>query len=617
VRRHKPTHAKVCILSYQTGFAMTPDIMLVLAVLGVTVFLFVTELLRVDVIAILIMLTLGWLGLVTPEQAFSGLASNAVVSIIAVIILGYGVDRAGVMRHVTKPILRLAGNSESRLIALVSGAVGGISAFLQNVGAAALFLPALTRIARRTGIPASRLMMPMGFAAILGGTLTMVGSSPLIVLNDLMKQGKLESFGLFSPAPAGLALLGAGILYFMFFGRWVLPARNAADSDNAHQDTLIAAWNLPTTLLEMSVPPDSALIGKTREQVNIESDYQLHLLSLQDGADVVHAPWRQTEFAAGQTLLLLGEPAAAHRLASDWGLTLKPVVERFEDMQNPGSAGYAEILVTPRAALSGASVRDIGFRRRYQVEPMLLLSGGQAHRYNFSDHPLNTGDALVVHGRWDKIEALCHDENFVSVAPIEAEKVDASKAWYAIACFAGAIILALSGVQLALALMSGALAMILLRVINIDEAYQSVDWRTVFLLAGLIPLGLAMDKTGAAAWVAGELMTVLQGSHVLVILLAVAVLTTLFSLFMSNVAATVLLVPLVLDLGLLAGIDPRALALLVGLTASNSFLLPTHQVNALLMVPGGYRNADYLRAGGIMTLIFISIAVGFIYFVYL
>lgn len=197
--------------------------------------------------------------------------------------------------------------------------------------------------------------------------------------------------------------------------------------------------------------------------------------------------------------------------------------------------------------------------------------------------------------------------------PVEAEDIDESKAWVAGLCFAGSIGLALSGVTLSIALMSGALAMILLRVVSIDDAYRSVDWCTVFLLAGLIPLGVAMESTGAASYVAHQMMLVLTGGHTLLILLAIATLTTLFSLFMSNVAATVLLVPLVIELSELAGIDPRGAALLVGVSASNSFILPTHQVNALLMGPGGYRNADYMRAGGGMTLLFLGIAVGYIY----
>jgi di/tricarboxylate transporter len=592
---------------------MTPEITLVLSVLAITILLFVTETLRVDVIAILIMVALGWLELVTPQQVFSGLASNAVVSIIAVMVLGYGVDRSGLMNRATKPIMRFAGRSESRLIGTVSGVVGLISAFMQNVGAAALFLPAMLRIAKRTHLPASRLLMPMGFAAILGGTISMVGSSPLIILNDLMKAGGQEKFGLFSVTPLGLLLLGVGIGYFMLVGRLVLPAKTGKDTGEERQRELIDSWQLPVNVHELVVPATSALIGKTREEAMLEEQHHLHLIALADEDEILYAPWRHAHFAAGQVMALIGERDDAERFATTWSLDLRESVERFEELQNPANAGFAELIVAPHSSLVGKSTRDISFRHTYQLEPLLLLSQGTTERGDFSDRPLHAGDALVVHGRWRDLKTLAHDRNFVVATPVEAEDIDESKGWIAGLCFAGAIGLALSGAQLSLALMSGALAMILLRVISIDDAYRSVDWRTVFLLAGLIPLGIAMEKTGAASYVATQMMTLLGGGHTLIILLAIATLTTLFSLFMSNVAATVLLVPLVIELSELAGIDPRGAALLVGVSASNSFVLPTHQVNALLMGPGGYRNADYLRAGGGMTLLFLVIAVSYIY----
>jgi di/tricarboxylate transporter len=592
---------------------MTPEIALVLSVLGFTVFLFATEALRVDVIAILIMLVLGWLELVTPQQAFSGLASNAVVSIIAVMILGYGVDRSGLMNRATKPIMRFAGKSESRLVSTVSGVVGIISAFMQNVGAAALFLPAMLRIAKQTRLPASRLLMPMGFAAILGGTLSMVGSSPLIILNDLMKAGGQEKFGLFSVTPLGLLLLGAGIGYFILFGKLVLPSKTGEDTGEERQRELIESWHLPVHIHEVVVPSNSALIGKTREEARLWIEYQLHLLALADGDEILFAPWRHAHFAAGQVLALIGERSDVERFAEAWKLELRASVEHFEALQNPTMAGFAELIIAPRSSLIGKSTRDISFRHTYQLEPLVLLSGGNTERGNFGDKPLHAGDALVVHGRWSDLRNLAHNRDFVLATPVEAEDIDESKGWIAGLCFAGAIVLALSGAQLSMALMSGALAMILLRVVSIDDAYRSVDWRTVFLLAGLIPLGVAMEKTGAASYVATQMMVVLGDGHTLIILLAIATLTTLFSLFMSNVAATVLLVPLVIELAQLAGIDPRGAALLVGVSASNSFVLPTHQVNALLMGPGGYRNADYMRAGGGMTLLFLTIAVGYIY----
>jgi di/tricarboxylate transporter len=593
---------------------MTLDIALVLGVLAVTVVLFVVDWLRVDVVALLVMVSLPWLGLVEPKEALGGLSSNAVVSIIAVMILGYGMDRSGIMNRVTRPILQVAGSSERRLVAVVAGTVGTISAFMQNIGAAALFLPALLRISKRLDIPASRLLMPVGFAAILGGTLTMVASGPLIILNDLLRQRKEDPFGLFAVSPIGLALLAAGILVF---GRYVLPSRSRGSEQPSPQRDLIETWQLPSTLACCHVPADSKLLGKTIEEARLWLEYGLNLLVVRENDEVHYAPWRYTRFAEGQHLALLGERSDVERFASDFDLKVdegtSPILE---ELQGGATGGFGEVIIRPKARIAGKSLRELTFRKNYAVEPVRLLTGDKQIAHDFSDQPLHAGDALIVHGTWERIRALADDPSFVLLTPVEGSAGDRTKGPIAALCFAIAIGLAVAGFPLSISLLSGALAMILLRIVPIDEAYRAVDWRTVFLLAGLIPLGTAMDKTGAAVFVANLITSLLTGSHPIVLMAAVAALTTVFSLFMSNVAATVLLAPLVMIVGAEAGVDGRGLALLVAVCASNSFVLPTHQVNALFMSPGGYRNADYLKAGGMMTLIFLLIAVVSVYLMF-
>jgi di/tricarboxylate transporter len=561
------------------------------------------------------MLALPWLGLVEPHEALAGLSSNAVFSIIGVMILGYGVDRSGIMAKVTRPILRVAGSSERRLVSLVSAAVGGISAFMQNIGAAALFLPALLRIAKRMKLSESRLLMPVGFAAILGGTLTMVASGPLIILNDLLRQGGQPAFGLFAVTPVGLTLLFAGILYFLILGPVVLPGRKGQGDETSPQQELVDAWNLASQVTTATVAEQSQLVGKTVEEAGLWATYEVNLLMLREGGDIQPAPWRQTRFAAGQELVLLGADDKVARFAADHGLELDlEPPEWFESFR--GTGGFAELVVVPRSPLVGKSIREFGLRKTYSVEPVVLLAGAERQPADFSDKPLSVGDVLVVAGTWDHLRQIAQDPSFAVLTPIEGEESDPSKAIAAALCFAGAVGLAIAGFPLSISLMSGAVMMVLLRVLPIDAAYRAVDWRTVFLLAGLIPLGTAMDKSGAAAYVANELTSLLAGSPTVVLMLAVGLLATLFSLFMSNVAATVLLAPLVMIVGEKAGVDGRALALLVAVCASNSFVLPTHQVNALFMSPGGYRNADYMRAGSIMSLLFLALAVGTVWLLF-
>jgi di/tricarboxylate transporter len=368
----------------------------------------------------------------------------------------------------------------------------------------------------------------------------------------------------------------------------------------------------------VSVPAHSGLNGKMLDEIAIWDDYNLHVIVMEEKGDVHYAPWRYTLVREGQRMSLLGSQADVERFVQDKGLRLEEKRRSMiEELESGRAGGFAEVMVRPRASIANKTLREIALRRHYGVEPLLLVSGSNVEHHDFSDQALKPGDTLVVYGYWHLLRAMKGDKDLVLLTHIEQEEEDLPRQVGAVLCFLGAIALAIAGFPLSISLLTGAIIMVLIRVITMDEAYRAVDWRTVFLLAGLIPLGLAMEKTGAAAFVADAMANHLTQSHPLVILTAVAALATVFTLFMSNVAATVLLVPLVMMLGRAEGIDPRGLALLVAVCASNSFLLPTHQVNALYMSPGGYHNRDYLRAGGIMSILFIAVSVGMIYLFYL
>lgn len=597
---------------------MTLDILLTLLIIIITIILFVTEIVRVDVVAILIMITLPWLGLISPIEAFLGFASNAVIAIIGIMILGYGIDRSGVMNRIIQPIINAAGESEKRLTGLVSLIVGGISSFMQKIGAAALFLPSMLRISKKSKIPVSKLLMPMGFAAILGGTLTLFASSPLIMINDLLSQEGLPNFGVFSVTPIGFALLGAGIGYFLLFGKSILPSGDEEKKKKGVKEKLVETWALPDQIFECEIPEKSSIIGETPESVEIWKKYNLHLLAISKGRDIFHAPWRHTRLGRKRKLLVLGSEEDAKRFAEDYDLVFRKKSARIRDLESEEDCGFAEVIIPPKAPISGKTLRELEFRKTYRVEPIMLLKGAGEERKDFSDQPLEPGDALIIFGSWKEIEELEDKQNFVSVTPVETMTTETEpKPKLAILCFVVAIALAIFGIRLSLSLMTGALGMILLNVVPIREAYEAIDWRTVFLIAGLIPLGIAMENSGTASYISSQMMSVLQGTHPLVIMFAIGGLATLFTLFMSNVATTVLLVPIAIFIGQTSGINPSGLALLVAICASNSFILPTHQVNALLMSPGGYHTSDYIKAGAGLSIIFISISTILIYLIFI
>ena len=596
---------------------MNESILIVLVVLAGTVFMLVSEVVRSDVAAMLCMLALAWSGVLAPQEALSGFSSNAVVAMMAVMIMGRGVARTGLMDRFARRFVERTGSRRAHIVALVSLPVGIMSGLIQNIGAVALFLPSVLDIARRKQLAASALIMPIGFAAILGGTLTMVGSGPLILLNDLLRGADLEPYGLFSVTPVGLVLLTMGIGYFVLFGRFVLPSRQAGGPGHSEQEKLIESMHLPQYIQSYTIPPNSTLAGKTPEEAGVWGEYQLNILGLSDEQHLEYAPWRETRFQVGQTLALLGSEDQVGAFATFYGLLPEEKTTGLATLLDPGQAGFAEIIIPPRSAMVGRSIREYSLRKRHAVEPVSLFNKGQEIRGDFSDHQVISGDTLIVYGLWANIGELQENPDFVVLTPVVAEKKIPSKAFAASACFVLAIVLAFIGSPISIAFLTGAIAMVLLRVMRIQDAYEAIDWKVVFLLAGLIPLGVAMQKTGTALYLSQQLMGLVHGAHPVFILLSVALLSTIFSLLISNVGAIVVLAPLVISIATISDLDPRALALMAAVCAANSFILPTHQVNAMLVSAGGYRNVDYFKAGIGLTVIFILVVVAIFHFFYL
>jgi di/tricarboxylate transporter len=610
------------------------EIAWVTAVLMLTIYLFAFEVVDVDVAAITIMVLLGLSslfapvmgleqGLVDTRQIFTGFSSNAVISIIAVMIIGAGLDKTGLMSKVASFILQVGGTSEKRIIPIISGTVGIISSFMQNVGAAALFLPVVSRISARSGLPMSRLLMPMGFCAILGGTVTMVGSSPLILLNDLMLASnqalpadkQMETWSLFSVTPIGLVLVATGIIYFVIAGRFVLPTSKGDDgSSHRAMDYFDTIYGVDYEVYEVVVAPDSPLVGKNLD--DIESDLAIRVVAVEKGDGPrfgAQSIDRSLGIEPGTILGVLADEEIFQHFVTATKVQVKRQLDIFADALTASKSGIAELVIAPGSNLIGKSARDVWMRKTYGLSLLAIHRGGETiirEGGGVRDTPFMAGDALVVHTTWADLARLEKDRNFVIITTeYPHEELRPHKVLHAGVFFAIALGLVLfSDLRLSISLLTGAMGMILSRVLTIDEAYEAVSWKTVFLLASLIPLGLAVETSGTAAWIAEQTLNVLGGVPTWVLQAAIAVLATFFTLVMSNVGATVLLVPLAVNIAIGAGANPAVFALTVAIATSNSFLIPTHQVNALIMGPGGYRVPDFMRAGGIMTILFLVVS---------
>jgi len=620
---------------YISWVVPTVQIAWVSAILVLTIYLFAFEIVGVDVAAVSIMVILGLTslfapfmgleqGLVDNQHLFDGFGSNAVMSIVAVMIIGAGLDKTGLMSKVAAFILKVGGTSESRIIPIISSTVAVISSFMQNVGAAALFLPVVSRISARSGLPMSRLLMPMGFCAILGGTITMVGSSPLILLNDLILTSnqalpadqQMETWSLFSVTPIGLALVATGIIYFVVAGRFVLPATKS-ESNTTGADPMQYfrdVYKVDYTMSEVVITEKSEVIGK--ELNDVENANRIRVIaSKRQGGDSRVGPGslaRDTIIEEGMVLGVVAEPDSIKEFVEKYNLKKRTSLRSFSDSLAASKAGIAEIVVPPGSNLIGKSARDLWMRKTYGIAMVGLHRNGETMREgdDIRNTPLQAGDTLVVHTHWAVLERLESDHNFVVVTTEypRAEKLRPEKLAWATFFFAIALTLVLfTDLRLSVSLLTGAVGMILARVLTIEEAYNAVSWKTVFLLASLIPLGLAVETSGTAKWIAEQVLSIMGDSPIWVIQAAIAVLATFFTLVMSNVGATVLLVPLAVNIALGIGASPAMFALTVALATSNSFLIPTHQVNALIMGPAGYRVADFMRAGGIMTILFLVV----------
>ncbi len=602
----------------ETGLTLSADMVLVLLILTATIGLFVSELVRVDIAAILVMVAIGLFGLVPATDLFNGFASNAVLSIIAVMILGAGLDRTGVMTVVSAFILKIGGKTATRIVPLVSGTVGLISGIMQNVGATALFMPVMSRISTRTRIPLSRLLMPMGTCAILGGTLTMVGSSPLILLNDLIENANeslppgvqtLETFHLFDVTPVGLALLAAGILYFLVAGRFLLPqTKEKASGVPAKTKTYFAdVYGIKGDVYELLVTVDSPLVGMTIADAEELEDAPI-LLAIRNTDEPRLAPPSDEMIWVGTILGVMGTRNIVGKFALENQCRVQPRLRTFGGLFNASRAGISEVVIPPGSRLVGKTVGEARLRSRYGISVLAINRRGDVLTEGVRDTELETGDCLVSHSTWRDLSEVSKERDFIVATDIPKEEQRPHKVSYALVFFAISMsMIIFSDYRLSISLLVGAMGMILSGVLSMDEAYRSVSWKTVFLLASLIPLGQAMERTGTAAWIAQEIMVILGDVPELAIQVALAVLATIFSLVMSNVGATTILVPIAVSIALATGASPAMYALIVALSTSNAFILPTHQVNALIMGPGGYRVADFIRVGSPMSVIFIVV----------
>lgn len=580
---------------------MTAENILIFVILGGALILFISEKLRVDLVALIVLVSLTLTGLITPEDAFSGFASPAVITVWSVFIISGALTRSGVADVIARFILRLAGNRPVRLLILIMITVGVMSAFMNNIGAVAILLPAVVSVAREMKISPSKLLIPLAWASLMGGNITLIGTPPNILASSILETYEgIPNFRFFDFAPMGLIVLTTGVLYMVLLGRRLLPERTPGTG--LSQDYPIREY-----LTEVQFQADSVLLGKTVREVDWGEVNVLHI-STPDG-DILHAG-SDHRFQECDTLLV--EASAENLLQATQNLGLAPIPEGNNGLPRipDGSLELAEVVLSPKSRLRGSSLAEINFRVRYGLSVLAIRHEGETLFSRLAEIPLQFGDSLLVEGEADRLDLLRRDPNFLILdtqPPLLPRRTH--KAPLTVAILLGGLVVVTVGVlPVPVALLIGAILMVLSGALSMEEAYQSIEWKSVFLIAGMLPMGVAMEVTGTAQLMADWLVNLIGGVGPLAVLAGIYVMTGLLTEVMSNAAATVLVTPIAIDAALQLGADPRAFVIGVVLAASTSFLMPIgHQVNVIVFGPGGYKFSDYTRVGVVLNLILLLV----------
>ena len=610
-----------------TTLTLTTDMQWVLGLVCFTMVMFLFERIRADVVSLVVLVLLGLTGLVAPEDLFGGFSSGAVMNVIATMILGAGLDRTGALNRLASWLLRRAHGMEQRLVLLAQAVAGLNSAIIQNTSATALYLPVVSRLTARTGISLSRLLMPVSAAIIMGGSLTMVGNSPLILLNDLLVSANanmpsgaasLQPLKMFAPLPIGLVLLAASLLYFHFFGRRLLPEDSPDVVTPARTQSYFArAYGIEGDIFELTVTADSPLVGMSVGDAESQVDAPL-LLALLTGNESRLAPPGDTRIWVGSVLGVMGQRDAIADFAQKNFLRMSVRLRALADLFNPSRAGISEAVVPPNSTFIGQPSSKLRLRKQHGLSLLAINRDKQVLRDDVRNLPIRAGDMLVLHSIWSDLADAAKSNDFVVVTDYPKDEQRPHKFKIAMAIFAVSMLLAFSSrIPTSIALMTGVAGMLVTGVLKMDEAYAAINWKTVFLMACLIPLGWAMDSSGAAAWVAGHSIDRLpQGMPPWLIELALALFTTAFSMVISHVGATIVMVPLAINLALAVGGNPTAFALIVALSASNNFITASNPSISMITGPAGYTARDMWRSGGPLTLIYTAIIVVMINLLY-
>lgn len=587
---------------------MNPHLIVTLVILAVTIILFLTERLSVDLVALLVLVALGLSRVLTPQEVFSGLSDTAVITILAIFVLAHGLEVTGVAERMGELVVRMAGKSEAGLIAALMGTAALMSLFMNNIAVASILLPATSTVARQAGVKLSRLLIPLAFGTLLGGSATLFTTTNIVV-SGVLKDNGYPGFGVLDFAPVGLPVAIAGILYMVLWGRHLLPKERPAERGEVlrqAQEDLLSTYHLSDRLFRARIPAGSILIGRRLAESTLREKYGLNVVAIERNGGNILAPMPDFVFQQGDIMLLEGRLEEFRQRDVEPYLEIQPLPQYRECDLESRAVIILEVVLAPRSQFVGQTLRETHFREQYGMTVLAVWNGERVIRTGLADLKLAFGDALLLQGPRERLPTLRLSSDLIVLSTEEdTPRKVSQKAPLALGIFALTIALAALGpFSVGEVMLAGALLMVILNVQTMEQAYRVIEWRIIFLVAGMLPLGLAMSKTGATALFANALTATLGPFGPPVLLLGLLTLTVLLSQVMKGAAVSAVIAPIAIQAAQQAGVDPRALAMGVALATSMAFVTPLgHPVNILMIGPGGYRFRDFFKVGLPLTVL--------------
>lgn len=578
------------------------DLILTVLVLLGAFGLFISGKVRVDLVAICVLVALLTLGLVTPEEGLRGFANPATATIGAMFVVGMGLVRTGLVQQAAKLIDRLAGKGETRLIFVLCIITAALSAFLVNTAAVAILIPVVITLTAKRKISSSRVLIPLSFSSQFGGVCTIIGTSTNMLVNGISIGRGMESFSFFEFAPLGLVMVAAGIVYLLVTSRWLLPKRKG-EADQVDK------YRMADYQAELQVQGDSVLVGKTWEENKIPRSSGLELTNLMRDGKAVSRP-KKTKIRPGDLLLLNGHIDRIIEMENTYSLEML-LNARSVDDEKQHEVRLVEILIPPNSNLIGYTIKDSSFFRRYQHPVLAIQRRGATLKERLADIKLESGDTLLVHGHEDDIQRLMNSPNVIVTNEVTGLNIRKNKAMVAVIVMLAVVVLAVTGVvPIMVAAIIGALGMILTRCITVEESYNAIDWKIIFLLGGIIPLGTALENNGVVQALADGLLQPLISFGPVAVLAVIYIVVAFLTEGMSNNAIAAIMAPIAFTLAGIMEIDPRPFLVAITFAASTSFATPIgYQTNTMVYSAGGYKFTDFARIGIPLNIIYWALAI--------